>query len=146
VNRRGGLPIQYIIQAPNFQKLEEKIPEFMDELSKDNTFSITDVNLKFNKPEVYVSIEREKAQSLGVSVLDVAQTLQMSLSGQRFGYFMMNGRRYDVMGQFDRKDRAIPMDVASIGVKNRQGELTQLDNILEIEDRSSPPQLFHDIR
>ncbi len=146
VNRRGGLPIQYIIQAPNFQKLEEKIPEFMDELAKDNTFSITDVNLKFNKPEVYVSIDREKAQSLGVSVLDVAQTLQMSLSGQRFGYFMMNGKQYQVMGQFDRKDRSTPMDLASIFVKNNQGQLIQLDNIVEIEERSSPPQLFHNNR
>ena len=146
VNRRGGLPIQYIIQAPNFQKLEEKIPEFMDELAKDNTFSITDVNLKFNKPEVYVSIDREKAQSLGVSVLDVAQTLQMSLSGQRFGYFMMNGKQYQVMGQFDRKDRSTPMDLASIFVKNSQGQLIQLDNIVEIEERSSPPQLFHNNR
>ena len=146
VNRRGGLPIQYIIQAPNFQKLEEKIPEFMDELSNDPTFSITDVNLKFNKPEVYVSIDREKAQSLGVSVLDVAQTLQMSLSGQRFGYFMMNGKQYQVMGQFDRKDRSTPMDLASIFVKNNQGQLIQLDNIVEIEERSSPPQLFHNNR
>jgi len=146
VNRRGGLPIQYIIQAPNFQKLEEKIPEFMDELSNDNTFSVTDVNLKFNKPEVYVSIDREKAQSLGVSVLDVAQTLQMSLSGQRFGYFMMNGKQYQVMGQFDRKDRSTPMDLASIFVKNNQGQLIQLDNIVEIEERSSPPQLFHNNR
>ena len=146
VNRRGGLPIQYIIQAPNFQKLEEKIPIFMDELSKDKTFSITDVNLKFNKPEVYVTIDREKAQSLGVSVLDVAQTLQMSLSGQRFGYFMMNGKQYQVMGQFDRKDRSTPMDLASIFVKNSNGDLIQLDNIVELEERSSPPQLFHNNR
>lgn len=146
VNRRGGLPIQYIIQAPNFQKLEEKIPEFMDELAKENTFSMTDVNLKFNKPEVYVSIDREKAQTLGVSVLDVAQTLQMSLAGQRFGYFMMNGKQYQVMGQFDRADRATPMDLAAIFVKNSRGELIQLDNIVELEERSSPPQLYHNNR
>ncbi len=146
VNRRGGLPIQYIIQAPNFQKLEEKIPEFMDELANDNTFSMTDVNLKFNKPEIYVTIDREKAQTLGVSVLDVAQTLQMSLSGQRFGYFMMNGKQYQVMGQFDRKDRATPMDLASIFVKNNRGDLIQLDNIVELEERSSPPQLYHNNR
>ncbi len=146
VNRRGGLPIQYIIQAPNFQKLEEKIPEFMDELAKENTFSMTDVNLKFNKPEVYVSIDREKAQTLGVSVLDVAQTLQMSLAGQRFGYFMMNGKQYQVMGQFDRADRATPMDLAAIFVKNSRGELIQLDNIVEMEERSSPPQLYHNNR
>ncbi|MCT1526491.1 efflux RND transporter permease subunit [Sphingobacterium hotanense] len=146
VNRRGGLPIQYIIQAPNFQKLEEKIPEFMEELAKENTFSMTDVNLKFNKPEVYVSIDREKAQTLGVSVLDVAQTLQMSLAGQRFGYFMMNGKQYQVMGQFDRADRATPMDLAAIFVKNNRGELIQLDNIVELEERSSPPQLYHNNR
>lgn len=146
VNRRGGLPIQYIIQAPNFQKLEEKIPEFMEELAKDNTFSMTDVNLKFNKPEIYVTIDREKAQSLGVSVLDVAQTLQMSLSGQRFGYFMMNGKQYQVMGQFDRKDRATPTDLATIYVKNNKGELIQLDNIVEMEEKSSPPQLYHNNR
>src|SRR5690606_4283964 len=139
-------PIQYIIQAPNFQKLEEKIPEFMEELAKENTFSMTDVNLKFNKPEVYVSIDREKAQTLGVSVLDVAQTLQMSLAGQRFGYFMMNGKQYQVMGQFDRADRATPMDLAAIFVKNNRGELMQLDNIVELEERSSPPQLYHNNR
>jgi len=146
VNRRGGLPIQYIIQAPNFQKLEEKIPEFMEELSRDRTFSITDVNLKFNKPEIYVTIDREKAQSLAVSVLDVAQTLQMSLSGQRYGYFMMNGKQYQVMGQFDRKDRATPIDLAAIYVKNKRGELVQLDNIVQMEERSSPPQLYHNNR
>lgn len=146
VNRRGGLPIQYIIQAPNFQKLEEKIPEFMDELAKDPTFSITDVNLKFNKPEIYVTIDRAKAQTLGVSVLDVAQTLQLSLSGQRFGYFMMNGKQYQVMGQFDRKDRATPINLASIYVKNKEGKLIQLDNIVHMEEQSSPPQLYHNNR
>lgn len=146
VNRRGGLPIQYIIQAPNFERLEEKIPEFMEELAKDRTFSIVDVNLKFNKPEVYITIDRMRAESMGVSVLDVAQTLQLSLSGQRFGYFMMNGKQYQVMGQFDREDRATPMDLASIYVKSKDGQLVQLDNIVEIEERSSPPQLYHNNR
>lgn len=146
VGRRGGLPIQYIIQAQNFDKLEEKVPEFMEELSKDRTFSIVDVNLKFNKPEIYVHIDREKAQALGVSVLDVAQTLQMSLSGQRFGYFMMNGKQYQVIGQFDRKDRSTPSDLSSLYVKNKEGRLIQMDNIVELQEFSSPPQLFHNNR
>lgn len=146
VNRRGGLPIQYIIQAPNFQKLQEKVPEFMDEIANDPTFSITDVNLKFNKPEIYVTIDREKAQSLGVSVIDVAQTLQLSLSGQRFGYFMMNGKQYQVMGQFDKKDRDAPMDLTSMFVRNTNGDLIQLDNLVTIEEQSSPPQLYHNNR
>ncbi|PKP18249.1 MAG: acriflavin resistance protein, partial [Bacteroidetes bacterium HGW-Bacteroidetes-23] len=146
VNRRGGLPVQFIIQAKNFQMLEEKIPEFMEEASKDPTFSITDVNLKFNKPEIYITINREKAESLGVSVLDVAQTIQLSLSGQRFGYFLMNGRQYQVIGQFDQKDRDQPLDLAAIFVRNRSGELIQLDNVVTIEEQSSPPQLFHNNR
>jgi len=146
VNRRGGMPIQYIIQAPNFQQLEEKIPEFMEEAGKDPTFSNTDVNLKFNKPEIYVTIDREKAQSLGVSVLDVAQTLQLALSGQRFGYFMMNGKQYQVMGQFDKKDRAAPMDLTSMFVRNKDGLLIQLDNLVTVEEQSSPPQLYHNNR
>lgn len=146
VNRRGGPPIQYIIQAPNFEKLQEKIPEFMDEVAKDPTFSMTDVNLKFNKPEINVTIDREKAESLGVSLLDVAQTLQLSLSGQRFGYFMMNGKQYQVMGQFELKDRAAPIDLTSTFVKSNTGQLIQLDNLVSVDEQSSPPQLYHNNR
>jgi len=93
-----------------------------------------------------VTIDREKAQSLGVSVLDVAQTLQLSLSGQRFGYFLMNGKQYQVMGQFDKKDRAAPMDLTSMFVRNKEGLLIQLDNLVTTEEQSSPPQLYHNNR
>src|SRR5690606_7373871 len=101
VSRRGGMPIQYIIQAPNFEKLEEKIPEFLEMANADPAFSMVDIDLKFNRPEIDITIDREKAQSLGISVLDVAQTLQLSLSGQRFAYFIMNGKQYQVIGQFE---------------------------------------------
>ncbi|WP_412463649.1 efflux RND transporter permease subunit [Flavobacterium mekongense] len=146
VNRRGGLPIQYIIQAPNFEKLREKIPQFMEEANKSEVFSTVDVNLKFNKPEINVTIDREKAESLGISVLDVAQTLQLSLSGQRFGYYMQNGKQYQVIGQFDEKDRDEPLDLTSMFVKNNKGELIQLDNVVTVEEQSNPPQLFHNNR
>ncbi len=146
VNRRGGLPIQYIIQAPTFEKLREKIPLFMDEVGKSDVFSITDVNLKFNKPEINVSIDRAKAESLGVSIMDIAQTLQLSLSGQRFGYFIKNGKQYQVIGQFDQKDRSKPLDLTSMFVKNNKGELIQMDNVVNIEEQSNPPQLYHNNR
>lgn len=146
VNRRGGLPIQYIIQAPNFDKLREKIPVFMDEVGKSDVFSITDVNLKFNKPEINVSIDREKAESLGISIIDIAQTLQLSLSGQRFGYFIKNGKQYQVIGQFDQKDRSKPLDLTSMFVKNKKGELIQMDNVVNVEEQSNPPQLYHNNR
>ena len=146
VNRRGGMPIQYIIQAQNFEKLEEKIPEFMEAAEQNPVFANTDVDLKFNKPEIYVTIDREKAKSLGVSVLDVAQTLQLSLSGQRFGYFMRNGKQYQVIGQFDKSDRDAPMDLTSMYVKNEDGDLIQMDNLVTTEEHSSPPQLYHNNR
>jgi len=146
VNRRGGLPVQYIIQAPNFEKLREKVPQFMELASQDPTFSTVDVNLKFNKPELNVTIDRAKAESMGISVLDIAQTLQLSLSGQRFGYFMMNGKQYSVIGQFDLKDRNAPLDLTSTFVKNKAGELIQLDNVVQVVEQSNPPQLYHNNR
>ncbi len=146
VNKRGGLPIQYIIQAPNFEKLREKIPQFLELANQNETFSNVDVNLKFNKPEINVTIDREKAESLGISVLDVAQTLQLSLSGQRFGYFMRNGKQYQVIGQFDDKDRDEPLDLTSMFVKNNKGELIQLDNVVKVDEQSNPPQLYHNNR
>ncbi|PBJ15822.1 efflux RND transporter permease subunit [Flavobacterium sp. ACN6] len=146
VNRRGGLPIQYIIQAPTFDKLREKIPLFMNEVGKSDVFSTTDVNLKFNKPEINVSIDRAKAESLGISIIDIAQTLQLSLSGQRFGYFIKNGKQYQVIGQFDQKDRSKPLDLTSMFVKNKNGELIQMDNVVKVYEQSNPPQLYHNNR
>ncbi len=146
VNRRGGLPIQYIIQATNFQQLEEKIPAFMDAANIDPAFAVVDVDLKFNRPELNISIDRDKAQSLGVSVLDVAQTLQLSLSGQRFAYYIMNGKQYQVIGQYEDADRSAPIDLTSSFVRSADGQLIQLDNVVSIEERSSPPQLYHNNR
>ncbi len=143
VGRRGGLPIQYVLQAPNFEKLEEYLPQFMAEVNKDPTFTVTDVDLKFNKPELSITIDRAKASSLGVSVMDIAQTLQLAFSGGRFGYFTMNGRQYSVIGQFPDANRNEPLDLTSLFVRNNQGQIIQMDNLVKIEETSSPPQLYH---
>jgi multidrug efflux pump len=143
VNKRGGLPVGYVIQAPDFAKLREYLPKFMDEVQKSPVFTTTDVNLKFSKPELSIKIDREKSKSLGVAVADVAQTMQLAFAGQRFSYFTMNGRQYQVIGQFERGDRNEPLDLKSMFVKNSQGELVQLDNIVKVEENSSPPQLYH---
>jgi multidrug efflux pump len=143
LNRRGGLPMQYVLQAPNFTKLREYLPKFMEKVNTDPTFVISEVDLKFSKPELSINIDREKAKSLGVSVSDVAQTMQLAFAGQRFGYFNTNGRQYSVLGQFERGDRNEPIDLTALYVKNNQGELVQLDNIVKAEEESSPPQLYH---
>ena len=140
--RRGGLPVQFVIQAPNFQKLEEFLPKFLDETRNYPIFTIVDVNLKFNKPELKLSIDRQKARSLGVSTADIAQTIQAAFSGQRFGFFIKDGKQYQVIGQFSRENRDAPIDLRSTYVKNNKGELIQLDNVVYTEEQSAPPQLY----
>jgi multidrug efflux pump len=141
-SRRGGLPVQYVIQAPTLEKLKEVLPEFLDKAGEDPAFQYVDVNLKFTKPEVKIEINREKARSLGVSVRDVAQTLQLGLSGQRFGYFVMNGKQYYVIGQVTKENRNDPLDLRSLYVRSNNGSLIQLDNLISVEEQSSPPQLY----
>jgi multidrug efflux pump len=146
VGRRGGLPVNYIIQAQNFEKLREKIPLFMDEVSKDPTFTTSDVDLKFNKPEINLTIDRDKAKNLGVSASDIGLALQLGLSGQRFSYFFMNGKQYQVIGQFEIEDRKDPLDLSSIYVRNDKNQLIQLDNLVTAREESSPPQLYRNNR
>lgn len=136
-------PVQFVIQAPDFQKLVDKVPKFMEEVNKSTILANADVNLKFNKPELYIQIDREKARALDVNVINVAQTLQLSLSGLRYGYFNMNGKQYQIIGQVDRANRDEPLDLKSLYVRNQRGDLIQLDNIVRVEERSSPPQLYH---
>ena len=140
---RGTLPVQFVLQAESFEKLKDAVPRFLQEVNNNPVFQGSDVNLKFNRPELQVTIDREKARNLGVSVQDVAQTLQLSLSGQRFGYFTMKGKQYQVIGQFDRINRDEPLDLKSIYVRNGTGELIQLDNLVQVVEESSPPQLYH---
>lgn len=140
--RRGGLPVQYVIQAPDIERLREVIPKFLEAAQDDPTFANVDINLKFNKPEILVEINRTKARELGVSALDIAQTLQLAYSGQRFGFYVMNGKQYSVIGQVFRENRNKPLDLASLYVRNNRGELIQLDNLITMKERSSPPQLY----
>ena len=140
--RRGGLPVQFVIQAPNFEKLEEFLPKFLDEIRNYPIFTIVDANLKFNKPELKLSIDRQKARTLGVSTSDIAQTIQAAFSGQRFGFFIKDGKQYQVIGQFSRENRDAPIDLKSTYVKNNNGELIQLDNVVFTEEQSAPPQLY----
>ena len=140
--RRGGLPVQYVIQAQNLDKLKEFLPGFMEEVGNSAHFQNYDVNLKFTKPEVRVNIDREKAALMGVSVRDIAQTLQLSLSGQRLAYYIMNGKQYQIIGELERGDRNKPADITSVYVRSNRGELIQLDNLVTIEESSTPPQLY----
>ncbi|MCX6186708.1 MAG: efflux RND transporter permease subunit, partial [Bacteroidetes bacterium] len=141
---RAGLTVQYIIQIQDFNKIQQVLPKFVDEVNKDTkTFQGTDVNLKFNKPELVITINREKAKNLGVSVQAIAQTLQFTFGGIRYGYFTQRGKQYQIIGQADRANRDEPIDLKSLYVRNDKGQLIQLDNVIEVSEQSSPPQLYH---
>lgn len=143
VGGRGGLPVQYVLQNQQFEKLREYVPKFMEAVNNSPVFVNADVNLKFNRPQLDISIDRDRARTLGVSVIDIAQTLQLAFSGQRFSYFEMNGFQYQVIGQVNRDDRDEPLDLKSLYVRNTRGELIQLDNLVEVREQSAPPQLYH---
>jgi multidrug efflux pump len=140
---RGALPVQFVLQTNDFQKLREKLPKFLELANKNPTFQGVDVNLKFNKPELVIEIDRDKAKTLGVSIADVAQTIQLALSGQRFGYYIKGDKQYQVVGQVNRENRDNPSDIKDLFVRNSNGEMIQLDNVIHITERSSPPQLYH---
>lgn len=141
-NRRGGLPVQYVLQAQNLEQLEEVIPDFLQAANNHPAFNFAEVNLKFNQPEVQLSIDRDRARVLGVSVRDIARTLQLSLSGSRFGYFILDGKQYEVIGQMERRYRNEPVDLRTISVRSSSGEQIQLDNLVTLKETSAPPQLY----
>ncbi|GAA4440927.1 efflux RND transporter permease subunit [Pontibacter saemangeumensis] len=140
--RGAGQPIQFVVQAQSMNQLREIIPPFLEAAQKDPTFNFVDVDLKFNKPELRVEIDREKALSMGVSARDISQTLQSGLSGMRFGYFVKGGKQYQIIGQVAREDRSEPLDLRSLHVKNNKGELIQLDNLIELGEESASPQIY----
>ena len=141
--RRGSMPIQYVIQAVSLEKLEEVLPIFLERVHDNPTFRMADVDLKFTSPEVRVNINRDKAGTMGASVRDIAETLQYGLSGQRMGYFYMNGKQYEIIGQVNRVQRNTPTSVKSIYIRSDRGEMIPLDNLVEFVESVTPPKLYH---
>ncbi len=141
-SRRAGLPLEFVIQAPTMDKLRDVLPRFMERAQADPAFQVVDLNLRFSKPELTIQIDRDRARALGITVRDIAETLQLYFSGQRYGYFIYNGKQYSVIAQASRENRDEPLDLSSIYVRSASGELIQLDNVVTMAYRSSPPQLY----
>ncbi|MBK9270689.1 MAG: efflux RND transporter permease subunit [Saprospiraceae bacterium] len=143
INRRGGLPVQFVIQNSDMEKLKTAIPKFLEEASKSKVLVNVDSDLKFNKPELSITVDRARAAALGVSVQDLAQTLQMSFSNQRLGYFTMNGRQYQVIGQMDRKFRDDPQDLRLLYIRSNTGQNIPLDQLVTVREISTTPTIYH---
>ena len=141
-DRRGGLPVQFVIMAPNFELLKKVIPTFLEKARASEKFQAVDINLKFNKPELKIDIDRNRAQALGVSVMDIAQTLQLYYAEQRLGFFIKNGKQYQVIGMANKESANEPFDLKGIYVRSNKGQLVQLDNLITMSEQSNPPQLY----
>jgi hydrophobe/amphiphile efflux-1 (HAE1) family protein len=141
--RANETGVRFVVQAMDMALLEEALPRFLAAASEHDAFTFVDSDLKFSKPEVRVMLDREKAQAVGISALDISQTLQASLSGQRFGYFIHEGKQHDVIGQLTRDFRSRPSDLGNIAVRSLSGtEMIRLDNLVTLEESSSPPELY----
>ena len=140
---RGALPVQFIIQNLDFEKIKSVLPEFLEEARKDPTFQNVDVNLKFNKPELQLEIDRIKAKDLGISITDVGAVVQSAFSGRRVGYFTMSGRQYQVIAQVEKEDRNEPADVNNLYVRNNRGDIIPLSAVVHFTETSNPPTLYH---
>lgn len=139
---RNAMPVEFVVKAPNNEELRKVLDPLLAEARKSKYFAFVDVNLKLNKPELTIVPDRQKARDLGVSVRDISQTLQMALSGNRYGYFIKNGKQYQVIGQLERSDRNDPRDIRSLYVRNNRGELVQLDNVVRTEETTTTPALY----
>jgi len=140
--RQMGQPVQYVLQAPNLDKLREFLPRFLEEASQSPVLTMVDADLRFNYPELYININRDKANSLGINTRDIGETLQYSLSGQRMGYFYLNGKQYQILGDINRQQRNQPENIKSLYVRNRSGEMIQLDNVVSLDEGVTPPTLY----
>lgn len=138
----GGTAVQFVLQTSTLANLQEKLPQFIEEVRKRPEFAFVDSDLKFNKPELRLSINRDRAQTLGITADDIARTLQASLSGQRFGYFILNGKQYDIIGQLTRDFRSRPGNLDSLSVRSATGEMVRLDNLVSVTESSAPPELY----
>jgi multidrug efflux pump len=141
-DRRAGQPLSYVLQAPNLGALIEVLPKFLDAANKSPLLKQVDADLKVNRPEGIVSIDRRKAAEMGISVEQIARTLEFAYSGRRFGYFLKDGRQYQVIGQMQRQDRNDPGDLKKLFVPTKAGGMVSLDNLVSFEESASPAAIF----
>ncbi len=138
-----GLPVQFVIQNLDFEKLRKVLPKFIDEAQNSDVLSNVDVDLKFNKPEMNITVDRLKANSMGVNIKDISNTMNLAYSGKRYDYFLKNNKQYYVIGQVEKQDRDKPADITSLYVRSKSGDMIQLDNLVKSEENSNPPVLYH---
>lgn len=141
-DRFAGQPVQFVLLASSLDELNQVLPKFLEEARKINVLQLVDANFKMNKPELRIMIDREKASQLGVSTREIARMLQMTLSTQRYGYFIMEGNQYEIIGQVSRENRDKPDALRNLYVRNNKGDLISLDNLIIMQESINPAAIY----
>jgi len=140
---RLGRQLQLVVQHTQFDSIKTWLPTLLDSLRSSPKLAGVDVDLKFNKPENQIRISRGKAAALGLSVLDINNTLQLAYTGKRLGYFTKDGRQYPILVQMERNFRNEPNDILSLNIVNAKGQAVPLENAIDIEEFAAAPQIYH---
>ncbi len=138
-----GQPVQFVVRHPDFAKLAQVMDTLTKRARQIKGLQNVDTDLRVNKPELAVSFDRDRAEDLGVSVGDVAATMQTLLGGRRVSTFTQNNKLYDVIVQLDPSERATPNDVAGLYVTGRNGQLVQLSAMTSVNEGVGAQRLNH---
>jgi multidrug efflux pump len=141
-SRFSGLPLQYVILAPSLDSLVSVLPRFLEKARQVSLLQLVDADLKVNKPELRITIDRERAAHMNLTVEEIAATLNLTLSGDRYGYFIMGGHQYEIIGHVMRSDRDCPNSLHALYVRNHRGEMIPIENVIHVEDNINPASIF----
>ncbi len=136
-------PVQFVVQANSYEALEKMTDALMAKARQSKALANPDTDLRLNKPQLAVDIDREKAASMGIDVETIGRTLETLLGGRQVTRFKQEGKQYDVILQLEAKDRDTPSDLTSIFVRARDGRLVQLSNLVKVRETVGPKELNH---
>ncbi len=138
-----GAPVQFVIRHPNFGLLAQGMDTLLKRARQMPGLVNVDTDLRVNKPELTVAFDRDRAEDVGVSVRDVAGTLQTLLGGREVSTFTRDNKLYNVMVQLEPSARATPSDMSGLYVRGRDGGLIQLSAVTRIDEGVGPRNLAH---
>ncbi len=137
-------PINFVVQtSDSYQALNGVMRQFLDEIAKNPGIVSPDVDLRLNKPELRVDIDREKAADLGVSVEVVAKAIETLLGGRNVTRYKRDAEQYDVVVQTQASGRNTPDDIDRIYVRGRNETMIPLSALVKVRESVSPRELNH---
>jgi multidrug efflux pump len=137
-----GSPVQFVLQADTYEDLQRAIGPFMMEAQKLGYLLNMNTDLKLNKPQLEIQIDRDRASALGVSVSDVGNTLQTLLGGREVTRFKRGNKQYEVMLQVRPQDRSSPAAIDGLYLRGREG-LVQMASLVRVEEKVAAKELNH---